>query len=48
MNKGFHKMGDLMHSFFCCHSDDKKFRKISRKRRIPDEKKFLLKQVYYL
>jgi hypothetical protein len=48
MNKGFRKMCDLTHPFFCCHSDDKKFRKISRKRRIPDEKKFLLKQVYYL
>lgn len=48
MNKGFHKMHDLMHPFFCCHSDDKKIQKISRKRRIPGEKKFLLKQVYYL
>lgn len=48
MNKGFHKMRDSTHPFCCCFSDDKKNRKTSLKRRIPDEKKFLLKQVYYL
>ncbi len=48
MNKGFRKMYDLTHLLYCYHSNDKKFRKISLKRRIPDEKKFLLKQVYYL
>jgi hypothetical protein len=48
MNKGFRKMCFLMYQRFSNHLTNKKFRKTSLKGRIPGEKKFLLKQVYYL